>query len=285
MIKSSPIYVFFLYASACTVGLDYTKIGEEELKIDEGSSSEPSDDSSNSSGGTASGGSTTGGGSGGNTTGGGSTTGGSSGGSTTGGSTTGGSTTGGSSGGSTTGGSSGGSSSGSTTGSQPTSIIVSSYWEGDLTRASGSYYGEESYDLNDGSYPTNQFNCRLVWDLLAQDDTSSNCLGCTFQVKVQATPQSGSHIVNDGTCTGDFITTAFGYGLTSSYPGYEGSVVMMYASASMDTYGNTTLQDFQGWFVHDSTQTSPYMNTAGYDSNSDTFHYTYGYLNYEYFYY
>ena len=125
----------------------------------------------------------------------------------------------------------------------------------------------------------------MVWDLVAQDDTSSNCVGCTFQVKVQATPQSGPHIVNDGTCTGDFIATTFGYGLTSSYPGYEGSVVMMYASASTDTYGNVTLQDFQGWFAHEPTQTSPYLNTANYDSNNDTFNYTYGYLNYEYFYY
>ena len=58
---------------------------------------------------------------------------------------------------------------------------------------------------------------------------------------------------------------------------------MMYASASIDTYGNATLQDFQGWFAHEPTQTSPYLNTANYDSNNDTFNYTYGYLNYDIF--
>ena len=209
MSQSLIKYMLFLSGIGYTVGMDYTTIGEEELKIDDGSSSEPSDDSSNDSGGNSTEGGSSGGSSGG-------TTGGSSGG-TTGGSSGG---TGGSSGG-TTGGSSGGTTGGNPgtttggTGGQPTSIIVSSFWEGDLTRSSGSYYGEESYDLNDGSYPVNQFNCQLVWDLVAQDDTSSNCVGCTFQVKVQATPQSGPHIVNDGTCTGDFIATTFGYGLTS----------------------------------------------------------------------
>ena len=248
-------YSFLFLITACTnVGLDYTKIAEDELEIDEGSSSEPSDESneesSDTSGGTTSGGSTSGG------------------------NTSGGSTSGGNPG-STTGGTSGG---------QPSSTIVSSYWEGDLTRSSGTYYGQESYDMNNGAYPVNQFNCQLVWDLVAQDDTSSNCTGCTFQVKVDATPQSGSHIVNDGTCTNDFVSNTFGYGLTSSYPGYEGSVIMMYAGSTVDNQGTVILNDFTGWFIHEPTQTGPYMNTASYDSNNDVFTYTQGYLDYEYFY-
>ena len=64
-----------------------------------------------------------------------------------------------------------------------TTDIDGEFWEGDLTRSSGSYYGEESYDLNDGSYPVDQFNCQLVWDLVAQDDTSSNVLVVHFKFK------------------------------------------------------------------------------------------------------
>ena len=207
-----------------------------------------------------------------------------SGGSTSGGSSSGGGTSGGSTSGGSTSGGNPGTTTGGTSGGQPSSVIVSSYWEGDLTRSSGTYYGQESYDMNNGAYPVNQFNCQLVWDLVAQDDTSSNCVGCTFQVRVDATPQSGSHIVNDGTCTNDFISKTFGYGLTSSYPGYEGSIIMMYASSTVNNQGVATLGDFTGWFIHEPTQTGPYMNTASYDSNNDVFTYTQGYLDYEYFY-
>jgi hypothetical protein len=59
---------------------------------------------------------------------------------------------------------------------------------------------------------------------------------------------------------------------------------MYAASSSVDQFGNATLDDFVGWFVHENTQTGPYMNTASYDSNNDVFSYTQGYINYEYFY-
>ena len=189
-------------------------------------------------------------------------------------------------GGSTTGGSTTGSTTG---GGDPVTYIVTDYWAGEISvDADGNGSGWESYDLNDGTYGVDEYNCQLVWDLATATNTGSTCEDCDFSVVVTSTPQTADYIVDDGSCTEMFASGGFGYGINTNYEGYEGSMVMMYGGGTVGEDGSVAIEEWGGWFIsmtEEELASSPYNNTISYDAASGAFSYTNGYKNYEYVYY
>ena len=184
---------------------------------------------------------------------------------------------------------SGGGTSGGSTGGEPVTFIVTDYWAGELSvDATGSGSGWESYDLNDGTYGVDEYNCQLVWDLATATNSGAACDACDFSVVVTTTPQTADYIVDDGSCTDQFTAGGFGYGINTSYEGYEGSMVMMYGGGTVGDDGSVNVEEWGGWFINMTAEelaSSPYNNTISYDAAGGAFSYTYGYKNYEYTYY
>ena len=178
---------------------------------------------------------------------------------------------------------------GGATGGDPVTYILTKYWAGDIVIAEdGSASGWESYDLNEGELPVDEYNCQLVWDLTSAPAAGAECEGCDFSVVVTTTPQEAEYIVDDGTCTEMFVAGGLGYGVNSNYEGYEGSMVMMYGAGAVAEDGSVSIEEWGGWFINmteEEMAESPYQNTITYDAATGSFSYTQGYKNYEYIYY
>ena len=152
--------------------------------------------------------------------------------------------------------------------------ILSNHWSGSASVEEGvSYIGTETYHHNKGAYEAEEFACVLTWDMEGVPSNMSidTCVGCLFQFEIQAQPQSGPHIINDGTCDDYFAEPmTFHYAYTSDYDGHGPS--MMYYSA-----------DYFQWFawIRDGDAIYDTPQKVSYD-NGD-FSYEGGFMNYYYY--
>ena len=152
--------------------------------------------------------------------------------------------------------------------------ILTNHWSGTANVEEGiSYTGTETYHHNKGSYEAGSFACVLTWDMngVPSNISADTCIGCVFQFEIEAQPQSGAHIVNDGTCDDYFAEPmTFHYAYTTDYDGHGPS--MMYYSA-----------DYFQWFAWIRDGDTIYETPQKVSYEEGEFSYEGGFMDYYYY--
>ena len=152
--------------------------------------------------------------------------------------------------------------------------VLTNYWMGEAEVVPDvSYLGSETYYHNKGVYPAGTYACILSWEMEGIPSTKDpdSCVGCIFRFEIQARPQSGTQIVNDGTCDDYFSTDmTFHYGYTPDYQGHGPS--MMYYSA-----------DYFQWFAWIRDGDTIYETPQKVQYEENRFSYEGGFLDYYYY--
>ncbi len=152
--------------------------------------------------------------------------------------------------------------------------ILTNYWTGEASVIGNEQYvGTETYYHNKGIYSAGNYACVLYWDMIGtpSDRSPDTCVDCIFRFEIQATPQSGDHIINDGTCDDYFSTEmTFHYGYTDDYQGHGPS--MMYYSA-----------DYFQWFAWIRDGDTIYETPQHVQFENDLFSYGGGFMDYYYY--
>ena len=152
--------------------------------------------------------------------------------------------------------------------------ILSNHWSGEaIIEENVSYDGTETYHHNKGLYEAGSFACVLTWDMdgVPSHISQDTCVDCVFQFEILATPQSGNHIVNDGTCDDYFSEPmTFHYAYTPDYQGHGPS--MMYYSA-----------DYFQWFAWIRDGDVVYETPQSVSYTQGVFSYSGGFMDYYYY--
>ena len=152
--------------------------------------------------------------------------------------------------------------------------VLTNYWTGEAqVDTENSYLGTETYYHNKGIYSAGEYACVLTWDMVGvpSDKSPDTCVGCVFRFEVEARPQSGPHIINDGTCDDYFSQPrTFHYGYTTDYEGHGPS--MMYYSS-----------DYFQWFAWIRDGDLIYETPQYVQYESGSFQYGGGFMDYYYY--
>jgi|GEM_PF-5171844 len=152
--------------------------------------------------------------------------------------------------------------------------ILSNHWSGEAYIEDGvSYSGTEVYRHNKGTYEAGSFACVLSWDMNGTPSQKSpeTCVGCVFRFEIEASPQSGEQIVNDGSCDQYFAEPlTFHYAYTEDYQGHGPS--LMYYSA-----------DYFQWYAWIRDGDTIYETPQSVSYQDGYFSYSGGFLDYYYY--